>query len=445
MDISTLIPTFGSFAVSLVAFVVALSIIVFVHEYGHYIVGRWSGIRAEVFSLGFGPVIWSRMDKRGTRWQIAALPLGGYVKFLGDGNAASAGADDRVHAALTPAQRRATMHGAPLWARAATVAAGPLFNFILSIVVFAGMYLAMGVATDRPTVGNLQATPFQGESLRSGDEIVALNDQPTPDFATMSEVIDTLPAAASVRYGVLRDGQAVTVDGPFPRPPMVLAVHPQSAAAEAGLTEGDVITALNGTAIYAFGELERAIRASEGKPQALTVWRGGETFDITLTPRRSDLPLAEGGFETRWLIGLSGGLVFTPETRVPGVFEALSLAASTLWNLVTTSLSALWHMVSGAISSCNLRGPIGIAETAGAAATAGVADFIWMIAALSTAVGMMNLFPVPVLDGGHLVFYLYEAVTRRPPTERAMRGLTTLGLALIATLMVFALTNDLFC
>jgi regulator of sigma E protease len=445
LDISTLLPTFGGFAFTLVAFVVALSVIVFVHEYGHYIVGRWSGIRAEVFSLGFGPVIWSRMDKHGTRWQLAALPFGGYVKFLGDGNAASAKADAQVYAELTPEERRATMHGAPLWARAATVAAGPVSNFILSAVVFAGMFLALGVATDRPTVGSLQVTPFQGESLLAGDEITALNDQPTPDFTALSQVIDTLPPAATVRYSVQRDGQPVTVDGPFPRPPLVLAVHPQSAAAEAGLTEGDMITALNGQPIYAFGELEKAIRASEGKPQALTIWRAGKTFDLTLTPRRSDLPLAEGGFETRWLIGLSGGLVFSPETRTPGLWEAVTMAGTTMWDLVTTSLSALWHMVSGAISSCNLRGPIGIAETAGAAASAGVADFIWMIAALSTAVGMMNLFPVPVLDGGHLVFHLYEAVTRRPPTDRAMRGLMTLGLALIGALMVFALTNDLFC
>ncbi|OYU18427.1 MAG: RIP metalloprotease RseP [Rhodobacteraceae bacterium PARR1] len=445
MDIATFLPTFGNFAFTLVAFVVALSVIVFVHEYGHYIVGRWSGIRAEVFSLGFGPVLWSRVDKHGTRWQVAALPFGGYVKFLGDSNAASAKADAGVYADLTPEERRATMHGAPLWARAATVAAGPLFNFILSAVIFAGIFLTLGVATDRPTVGSLHATPFQGESLRPGDEITALNGQPTPDFAALSQAIDTLPAAASVRYGVLRDGREVTVDGPFPRPPLVLAVHPQSAAAEAGLQAGDVVTALNGTAIFAFGELEQAIRASEGKPQALTVWRAGESFDITLTPRRSDLPLPEGGFETRWLIGLSGGLVFSPETRMPGVIEAITMAASTMWNLVTTSLSALWHMVSGAISSCNLRGPIGIAETAGAAASAGVADFIWMIAALSTAVGLMNLFPVPVLDGGHLVFHLYEAVTRRPPTDRAMRGLMTLGLVLIASLMIFALTNDLFC
>lgn len=445
MDLSALLPGFGSFSFTLVAFVVALSVIVFVHEYGHYIVGRWSGIHAEVFSLGFGPVIWSRIDRRGTRWQIAALPFGGYVKFFGDSNAASAKADAALYEGLSKEELRATMHGAPLWARAATVAAGPVFNFILSIVVFAGMFLTMGVATDRPTVGELRTTPFVGESLRPGDEVTAIAGQPTPSFKAINAVIDALPPSPSVEYSVLRDGRETQVEGPFPRPPLVLAVHPQSAAADAGFVAGDVITAINGQPVHAFDEVETAIRGSEGKPQLLTVWRAGDTFDLTLTPRRSDLPLPEGGFETRWLIGLSGGLVFTPETRTPGLFESIGMAANTMWGLIKTSLSALWHMVSGAISSCNLRGPIGIAETAGAAASAGVADFIWMIAALSTAVGMMNLFPVPVLDGGHLVFHLYEAVTRRPPTERAMRGLMTLGLALIGMLMAFALTNDLFC
>lgn len=445
LDLSALLPTFGSFTWTVAAFVVALSVIVFVHEYGHYIVGRWSGIKADVFSLGFGPVLWARTDRHGTRWQLAALPFGGYVRFKGDANAASAKADSATYEGLTAEERRQTMHGAPLWARAATVAAGPVFNFILSAVVFAGLFLAMGVATDKPTIGAVSPNPAGAGGLQQGDVVLAIAGTPTPDFKTLSDVVDGLTPAPTVQWTVSRDGRDVTVDGPFPRPPMALKVHPQSAAQDAGMQDGDVITALNGQAIYSFGELEQVIRASDGQPQQITVWRNGESFDLTLTPRRSDLPLADGGFETRWLIGLSGGLVFSPETRTPGVVEAVSMAGSTMWTLVTTSLSGLWHMISGAISSCNLRGPIGIAETAGAAASAGLPDFIWMIAALSTAVGMMNLFPVPVLDGGHLVFHLYEAIARRPPTDRAMQGLMTLGLALIGTLMAFALTNDLFC
>ena len=159
-----LIPSFGGFAFTLLAFVVALSIIVAIHEYGHYIVGRWSGIHAEVFSLGFGPVLLSRVDRRGTKWQVAALPFGGYVKFLGDANAAS-GKDGAAVDALDPAERRRSMHGAPLWARAATVAAGPIFNFILSILVFAGVMVFSGQASTDPVVGDIRPMPAEMQVL----------------------------------------------------------------------------------------------------------------------------------------------------------------------------------------------------------------------------------------------------------------------------------------
>lgn len=445
MDLIGLIPGFGGLAWTILAFVVALSIIVFVHEYGHYIVGRWSGIHAEVFSLGFGPVVYSRIDKRGTRWQLAALPFGGYVKFLGDSNAASAKADPAVYSELTAEQRRATMHGAPLWARAATVAAGPVFNFILSIVVFAGFYLVSGVATDKPTVGEMKPTPFAAESLLPGDVITALDGTPTPDFAAFMDHAVTLPPAPSADYGVTRGRESLTVTGPFPLMPIAATVQPQSAAIEAGLVAGDVIVAVDGKPINAFSELRDLVGNSEGKPLELTVWRAGETFTSTLTPKRMDLPLSEGGFETRWLIGLSGDLFFTPQTRVPGLLESVSLAGETTWNIATTSLSAIWHVVTGAISTCNLRGPIGIAETSGAAASAGLSTFVWFIAMLSTAVGLMNLFPIPVLDGGHLVFHVYEALTGKPPTDRALRLIMGAGLFAILSLMAFALSNDLFC
>jgi regulator of sigma E protease len=158
-----------------------------------------------------------------------------------------------------------------------------------------------------------------------------------------------------------------------------------------------------------------------------------------------DLPLPEGGFETRWLIGLSGGMFFEGETRTPGVFEAAWMGVEQTYMIASTSLSGLGHMITGAISSCNLRGPIGIAETSGAMASDGLASFIWFIAVLSTAVGLLNLFPIPVLDGGHLVFHAYEAVTGRPPSDRALRVLMGAGLTLILMLMVFAIGNDLFC
>ena len=444
MDFGGLIAGFGSVGFTLVAFVVALSIIVAIHEYGHYIVGRWCGIHAEVFSLGFGPTLFSRVDKHGTRWQLAALPFGGYVKFMGDKNAAS-GMDGEAMAGLSPAERRRTMHGAPLWARALTVAAGPVANFLLAILIFTGFVLWSGIATERAVIGSLQPYPFDGPSLQEGDEITAINGTPTPDLTAFLDVSDTIPAAAAVSYTVRRADETLTVAGPHPRPAIADGVMPQSAAFEAGLMTGDVIQAVDGTPLYSFNQLREIVGASEGKPLALRIWRAGETLDMTLSPRRSDVPKAEGGFETRWLIGLNGSMLFGPEVRDAGVLESISYGARQVWTIITGTFSGIAHIVRGDISTCNLKGPIGIAETSGAAATMGVESFIWFLAALSTAVGLMNLFPIPVLDGGHLVFHAYEAIFRRPPSERALQVLMMTGFSMIMALMVFALSRDLLC
>jgi regulator of sigma E protease len=443
MDFLGQLPDFGNVVWTVVAFVAALSVIVAVHEYGHYIVGRWCGIKADVFSLGFGPKLFGWTDSRGTHWQVAALPFGGFVKFKGDADAAS-GKDEHAFDAMTPGERRDTMHGAPLWARSATVAAGPVFNFALSILVFAGIVLWNGVATQEARVGAVTPLPV-AQTLQPGDLVTALDGKPVPDLAGFYQVADGLTPAPQVRYTVDRAGQVMDLDGPFPFPPLADLVQPDSAAQDAGLRSGDVVLAVNGDPIHAFSQLRVKVGASDGAAVTLRIWRGGAEQDITLAPRRVDLPLPEGGFETRWLIGLTGGLAFEPETRRPGPLEAAWLGMRQTWMIVTTSLSGLWHMITGAISSCNLRGPLGIAESSGNAAAQGTQSFIWFIAMLSTAVGMMNLFPIPVLDGGHLVFHAWEAVTGKPPSDRALRALMTAGLALLLTLMVFALTNDLFC
>ena len=444
MDIFSWIPSFGGFVWTMVAFVVALSIIVAVHEYGHYIVARWSGIDADVFSIGFGPVLMSRVDRRGTKWQVAALPFGGFVKFKGDANAASA-KDGAAMAGLSETELRRTMHGAPVWARAATVAAGPAFNFLLSILLFAVFFLWQGIAIDEPVVGEVKAMPGFETALMPGDRILAVEGRDTPDLETFGTVTEALEPVTPVSYRVQRGEDVLTFDGPFPFPPVVESVQPTSAAMQAGLMAGDVILSVDGTPVTAFTQLRDAIGNSGGAPLALTVWRAGDVFDVSLEPKRMDIPLADGGFETRWLLGLTGGLAFVPETRTPGIFEAISLGAQQTWGAITLTVSGLGHMITGAISTCNLSGPITIAETSGAAATLGLASFLWFIAMLSTAVGFANLIPVPVLDGGHLVFHAFEAVTGRPPSDRALRVLMAGGLALILSLMVFALSNDIFC
>ncbi|WP_425039077.1 RIP metalloprotease RseP [Primorskyibacter sp. S187A] len=447
MDIGNLVASTGGLAYTLLFFVLALSIIVAVHEYGHYIVGRWSGIKADVFSVGFGPVIWSRVDKHGTQWQIAALPFGGYVKFAGDANAASAGADEAALAEMSPEDLRHTMHGAPLWARAATVAAGPIFNFILSILIFGLIFMNRGVATDPLSVGDLSPMPGALE-LSIGDEITAIGGIDIPAYSdgeAFNAFLEELPVQTPLPYNVIRDGSAREVLAPFPYPPMITQLVPQSAAFAAGLEVGDVITAIDGTPIAAFSELKDIVEGSDGRALALTVWRDGETLDLTMTPRRVDEPTADGSFQTQWRIGIIGGLFFEPATESPGFVNAFAQGAGQVWRIMDGSISGLYHMITGAISSCNLSGPIGIAQTSGQMASQGATSFIWFVAVLSTAVGFLNLFPIPVLDGGHLVFHAYEAVFRRPPPENFMRGLMIAGLTLVLSLMVFALYNDIFC
>ena len=446
MDIAALLPQFGSLIWTLLAFVIALSIIVAIHEYGHYIVGRWSGIDADVFSLGFGPVLFSRVDKRGTKWQFALLPLGGYVKFKGDSNA-SGGKDDEAMAVLTQAERRRTMNGAPLWARAATVAAGPAFNFALSILIFTGVLMLRGDVTDPVKVGELRAVPAQNE-LQVGDVLLKIEGVDLPSFSESSSFqsfLEDLPQQEHLDYTVQRGDDTLEVQGPYVYPPVATQIIPRSAADDAGFRAGDIITSIGGAPIYAFDQLRDAVEGSDGETLTLEVWRGGETRVLEMTPRRTDEPQDDGTFKTAYRIGIVGGMFFEPATEMSGLGSAFMSGVQQTGRIIEGSLSGLWYMITGAISTCNLSGPIGIAETSGSMASQGTASFIWFIAVLSTAVGLLNLFPIPVLDGGHLVFHAYEAVTGRPPSDRALRVLMGIGLTLLLSLMVFALSNDLFC
>ncbi len=439
---TNLIPSFGNIAFTMLFFVIALSIIVAIHEYGHYIVGRWSGIHADVFSIGFGKVIWSRADKRGTVWQIAALPFGGYVKFKGDSNAASVGGDENVISG------RDTMLGAPLWARSATVAAGPIFNFILSFIVFAGILLFQGQPITPLTVSALPGFPENIEQqLEPGDRVlkvegVALN---YPDG--FGAAVANVPSQPSVEYEVDRDGERILVRGPQPQPAYVQSITPRSAADDADLRIGDVIVSLNGTPVFQFGDMVEIVNEILAQPIELVVWRNGETFTTTLTPRLMAIPQADGSMMDEPKLGIgNGGLFFEPATTDVGIGESMKLAIQQVWFIIKQSLNGLKQMIVGNINTCNLSGPVGIAETSGSMASQGTLAFISFIAVLSTAVGMLNLFPIPILDGGHLCFHAYEAVTGKMPSDGALRILMAIGLALIGTLMLFAIGNDLlFC
>ena len=440
--LTSLIPSFGNLAFTMLFFVIALSIIVAVHEYGHYIVGRWSGIHADVFSIGFGKVLFSRTDKRGTIWQLAALPFGGYVKFKGDSNAASVGGDAAVVAS------RDTMLGAPLWARAATVAAGPVFNFIMSFFIFAGILLFQGQPITPLTVSASQVFPDAiAQDLLPGDRVlrvegIALN---YPDG--FSAAVADVPSQASVTYDIERDGVRMSVLGPQPQPALVQSITPRSAADDAGLRFGDLVVSLNGLPVYQFRDLIRVVNETGAQPIEMEIWRDGMTFMTTITPRLMAIPQPDGSMLDEPKLGIgNGGLFFEPATTDVGIGESMSLAIQQVWFIIRQSLNGLKQMIVGNINTCNLSGPVGIAETSGSMASQGALSFISFIAVLSTAVGLLNLFPIPVLDGGHLVFHAYEAVTGKMPSDGALRIFMSIGIALIGTLMLFAIGNDLlFC
>lgn len=449
MDLTSFLPQVGGFAFTIFTFVAVLSVIVAVHEYGHYIVGRWSGIHAEVFSLGFGPVLWSRMDKRGTRWQVAALPFGGYVKFLGDANAAS-GKDEEAMAAAEgdTAKMRRTMHGAPLWARSATVAAGPVFNFILSAIIFCAILLSEGTIREPLSIGSVVPLPGIENELQEGDEILEIAGETVPAFSdgdAWGTFTDALPAASQLTYTVRRGDQVQDVTGPVLSPPYIRSIAPRSAASDIGLQSGDVIVGVDGQPIHAFSELKELVETGEGNVLLLDIWRDGQTLEFALAPRATDEPQPDGGFATQWRIGIVGGMAFDPATESLGFGDAAWGGVRQVYAVIEMSLSGMKHMISGAISTCNLSGPIGIAETSSSMAKQGGESFLRFIAIISTAVGLMNLFPVPALDGGHLVFYAYEAVSGRPPNDRALQVLMTVGIAMVLAMMVFALGNDIFC
>jgi regulator of sigma E protease len=298
-------------------------------------------------------------------------------------------------------------------------------------------------------VGSFPPLPGVVNELRPGDELIRIGghvvtdeEKGTSDFTGLR---DALPQQPVLDYDIRRDGQAMQVRGPYPFPPLVNDLLPLSAAADAGLEVGDIITAIDGTPIFAFDQLKQRVEAAEGAALKLTVWRDGQESEFVLKPRRVDEPQPEGGFKTEWRIGIAGGQLFEPERVAYGPLEAVKLASLRVWDIVAGVPEAVYALVTAKISSCNMAGPITMAQVAGHAASQGGEQFIAFIALISTAVGLFNLFPIPVLDGGHLMFYAYEAVFRRPAPQPVYMALMAVGLALILSLMVFTFGNDIFC
>lgn len=427
-----LLPTL---ALSAGAFILAILIIVTIHELGHYLVARWQGIGAETFSIGFGPELASFTDKRGTRWRLAALPLGGYVKFTGDASPASAPGAPGITGSFTDA---------PLRARALTVLAGPLANFLFAILVIAVSVMWSGVASEEPRVGAPRAHPVEAP-FRTGDLIRSVNDHEVNDIASLLAMSEGLAPGQTVTWGVERDGVLTRIEGPRPMSPYVERVNPLSPAQRAGILPGDVVTRLNGEPVSDFSELRHAVARLRDAPITLELWRDGELIPVRITAERTDNPSPQGGFETRWMIGIGAGLPFEPALRRPGPVEALQIGAERTWMVVHLSGSALANIVTGAISHCNIRGVISMGEASGATASQGAGSFVMFLALLSVVIGFMNLLPIPTLDGGHLVMHAYEAVRGRAPNARFTSAMMAAGMVLLVGMMLLGLINDLTC
>ena len=445
MEYTFFFPQFGNFVITLLAFVLCLSVIVFVHEFGHYFIGKLSGIHAEVFSIGFGPVIISVYDKRGTKWQLAAFPLGGYVKFLGDKNPASS-PDPEIDKRDEQNPLRKSMHGAPLWARFITVAAGPLFNFIFSGLIFFLIFMDQGMTKLPLTVDKTFDTPYE-QKFEKGDVVRSVNGlKINNDLKKLNDQLGGVFANEPLTYVVERNGILITLENIIQNPPRISQVLPKSSAISAGLEKGDLILSLNSREIKNFNEIKDFVEASQGEGFIVEYWREGLVYETRLTPQIVDVPIETGGFERIYRVGIvSDYFPFQPAMTKQSISWAFLSSIKSIYLIMEGSVKGLYHIVFGNISSCNLSGPISIAETSGQMVKQGSLNYLWFIAVLSTAIGMINLFPIPVLDGGHLMFFTVEALIGRKPNQKIVNTFMALGFALLVGLMLFSVLNDFLC
>ncbi|WP_153075503.1 RIP metalloprotease RseP [Paraburkholderia bonniea] len=453
-----------NFLIELLAFVVAIGVLVVVHEYGHYSVARLCGVKVLRFSIGFGkPLLQWVSPKTGTEWTIAALPLGGYVKML----------DERETSTAIPADELAhAFNRQSVWRRMAIVAAGPAANFLLAIVLFAAVF-ATGVMEPRATIATPAANTLAAKAGFDGDEtIVAVrgpHDSEAQPVRSWSDLRWKLLGAAFDRQRLVlsaRDAQG-TFDFPLDLTQVqekhvddnfmsylgfepgggtlsVAAVQPDSAAQKAGLLAGDRLKSADGkrtdnaTAFIAY------IQSHAGQPVALQVERGTDQAAVQVS--LVIIPAAQRDAGSAQVIGRIGAELATqvPSVKVHyGPFESLQLGAQRTWDLSVYSVRMFGRMIIGEASLKNLSGPVTIADYAGKSARLGLSAFLSFLALVSISLGVLNLLPIPVLDGGHLLYYLVEAVTGTAISDRCQLVLQRAGLVCIVALSAVALFNDL--
>ncbi|WP_323931552.1 sigma E protease regulator RseP [Aeromonas caviae] len=437
------------------AFIVALGLLVAVHEFGHFWVARRCGVKVERFSIGFGKAIWRRLGKDGTEYVLALIPLGGYVKML----------DGRVDE-LKPGEETQAFNHKSVWARMAIVAAGPMANFVFALFAFWLMFM-IGVPSVKPVVGEVRPASIVAEAgILPGMEIVGVGGEETGDWESVTYALISHLGDDSVQLKLKAANTSYAVDktlqlagwkfdpdkespigslGIVPLGgkvlPVVEAVVPSSASEKAGLQIGDRIKGVDGEAITEWAQFVERVQQSPAQPLQVTVERRGSEMTLTLTPDGKKVKGQLVGF-----VGLSPQLVPLPDEYRTllqyGPLQALWHGVQKTWSLITLTFDMIGKLIGGIVSLDNLSGPISIAKGAGSSADYGLVYFLGFLALISVNLGIINLFPLPVLDGGHLVYFLIEAITGKPVSEKIQEVGFRIGAAILMLLMGIALFND---
>jgi regulator of sigma E protease len=453
-------PNFVSlFTTYLPYFVLVLTLLVFVHEFGHYWVARRFGIHAEVFSIGFGPELIGWTDRNGTRWKVSAVPLGGYVKFLGDSDAASATHDNN---GLAPDQRRRAFFTQPLYARAAVVLGGPAANLLFAVLLLTGVFYIAGEPYS-PAILAVQADgPAAKAGLKTGDEIVGINGKRVNRFEDIQDT-QFLNLAAPMAVEYRRDGKLLNGTiapqfcertdkyqntmrfGELGIDPMIRPVVggfvPPSPAEAAGLKVGDVLEKIDGQPVKYFTHIPELIGARAGHPVTITYNRAGKDFDTTVVPEADKVTDCQGKEKVLGRLRIRPASV--TEFRNHDVLGAVGAGVRHVWSMTQMFYTSMAQIVTATRPVDELGGPIRIAKAAGEASYGGWVGILQLVIALSVVLGVFNLLPVPMLDGGHLAMYLYEAVRGQPLGLKAQEVGLRIGFALVIGMALVATFNDI--
>jgi regulator of sigma E protease len=453
-------------------FLFTITLVVFVHELGHFLAARFFGVRIESFSIGFGRALAGFRDSYGTHWKIGWLPLGGYVKFWGDEGVSSTPDHEKLDKA-TQAELAGSFHHKKLYQKAIIAVAGPVANFILAIAILTGLYLIYGDYVTMPQVGRLaKGAPAEAAGFQVGDVIVNIDGHPIDEFQDIIEIV-SVAQGRELKIRVRRGTQLVdlkvtprTIEkrDPFGNkvmdtgigiapvsPGEVKSVEANSPAAKAGLKAGDYIFEVNGRALESFGDIANALVAAQGSPVKLSASRvkGGEReiAKLELVANAVTNPAASADEIVAQAAGFSATVPGAPKAVVAvrfGPLEAVSRAVGVVRFIVVKTLDFIGQLLTGTGDYQQLSGPIGIASVSGQVLVFfGIVPLINLAAVLSVSIGLLNLFPIPMLDGGHLLYYAIEAVRGRPLGERAQELGFKIGFVLVVGLMLFATWNDL--